>query len=280
MCKIAVGHVEKRRGSFAMDTSSWSAHQSALRRLLSRLLPAAVLALLGLFATAALSHPDRHEVHVGWLLGSTRLAAVALDISDAKGRRGPRTVVAYVCDGLGLPSGVAAWFKGELGDDGTANLTSAGGTETLEIQFSDENGANGVFVDAAQTRTRFDVAPAQAGAGIYDVTLDSGLRYRGTSTDGAVLDAQADGSGHVVGTIRSRGERVRFRVSALALLSSGELAADGLPDFSVYAANALVPGQYVAVITAGARFWMGRSGSVRAGSPASEIIGLDKSTRQ
>jgi hypothetical protein len=38
---------------------------------------------------------------------------------------------------------------------------------------------------------------------------------------------------------------------------------------------ALVPGDFIVVITAGGRFWMGPSGDVKLGSPGVYIIGLD-----
>jgi len=45
----------------------------------------------------------------------------------------------------------------------------------------------------------------------------------------------------------------------------------------LYRDVALVPESFIAVITPGGRFWMGRSGSVQLGSPGVFIIGLDKS---
>lgn len=232
---------------------------------------------LALASDDAVAGADKHQVHVGWLLGSPRIAAVAIDVGK-RDKQGSRSVAAYVCDGLGSGDGIAVWFKGSIAADGTASLHAPGGA-TLEIQSFDEDfGGNGVFIESDGKRARFDVAPAQGGAGIYDVTLDHNQHYSGRSTDGAVLDAQINAQGRVVGTIRHRGDRVRFNLSVLALLPVAELTAAGFPaTFTTYAAVASLPGSYVAVITPGGRFWMGRSGAVRAGAPGAEIIGLDKS---
>jgi hypothetical protein len=227
-------------------------------------------------------HRGQQDVYFGYLLGSPRLAGVAFDVA-APDRNGKRLLRAYVCDGLGVPDGMAVWFKGEIPADlesatFPASFTSVGGQETLTITVMNDRRVLGVFSEASGARASFASYPAIDGAGIYQVTLDEGLRYTGISTDGARLDAQANGEGTTVGTIKpAQGKAVDFTVHSLALASPGELAAYGLSQsYLDYAAFNQVPGSYVAVIAPGGSHWFGRSGAVQLGRPGLEIIGLDK----
>jgi hypothetical protein len=222
------------------------------------------------------------SVYFGFLQGTPRIGAVAIDLAppDAQGQRVLR---AYVCDGLGPPEGMAVWFRGDVaaqpesGAQGPT-FTSAGGQETLRITALSERGVYGAFTDAAGAIAHFVAYPTFDGAGIYQVTLDETLRYTGTSTDGARLDAQATSDGTTTGTITTNdGQTISFSVRSLALASPADLAAHGLPqDFRRFASNNQVPGEYVAVIAPGGSHWFGRSGDVRAGLPGTFIIGLDK----
>jgi hypothetical protein len=214
----------------------------------------------------------RQDVYFGFLLGSGRVAAVAVDLGPPD-RTGARVLRAYVCDGLGSPDGTAVWFKGSVNPDGVSNdsplvLTSVSGNETLRIFALHDRSISGAFTEASGAASPFVSYPAIDGAGIYQVTLDETLRYTGTSTDGAVLDAQATSDGTTTGTITP--------AHGLALTSAVELNAHGFTtDYLDYAAVNQVPGSYVAVIAPGGSHWFGRSGAVTLGSPGVFIIGLD-----
>jgi hypothetical protein len=228
----------------------------------------------------------KHDIYFGWLVNSPEMAAVAFDIAppDAEGNRDVR---AYVCDGFGPPQGMAVWFRGPVPADDVkqlnqrAALVSASEKETLVIGDLNEIEVRGVFTRADGASFRYVAYPAFAGAGIYQVTLDEERRFHGTSTDGHLLEAQAqpDDPSLVLGTILSPdGETINFDVEVLALLPTAELAAHGNSStYRDFADHALVPGEYVAVISPGASFWFGRNGNVRGGDPGGDIIGLDKS---
>lgn len=226
-----------------------------------------------------------NEVYFGWLLTETTdMAAVAFDVSppDAEGARDVR---AYVCDGLGPPDGMAVWFRGPVIEEAVdqleevASLTSPGGQETLQIGLLDENEVRGAFTNADGRTSRFIAFPAFDGGGIYEVTLDEDLAYSGTSTDGSTLEGQSSEEGNVEGTITTAaGEQIEFFTQSMALASAELLTEQGLPTtYRQFAANAQVPGEYVAVVAPGGNHWFGRSGNVRGGSPGANIIGLDKS---
>jgi len=242
------------------------------------------LMLLAALAIASASDEGKHRggqsVYFGFLLGSPRLAAVAVDLAAAD-RGGQRVLRAYVCDGFGPPEGIAIWFTGAV--VGTPDrlhpqsFVSAGGQETLLITNINERGVYGAFTDASGATAHFVAYTSVDGAGIYDVTLDENLHYTGVSTDGARLDAQVGSGGTTTGTIKPhQGKRISFTVQNLALSSPAELAAYGLSeDYRKYAANSQVPGVYVAVIAPGGSHWFGRNGAIRSGAPGIAIIGLD-----
>jgi hypothetical protein len=222
------------------------------------------------------------SVYFGWVLGTKDATGIAIQTEDAGG--GKKNIKVYVCDGRGPPKGKAVWFTGPVdtavtNDVGkTVSIKSAGGREALDIDQFDNRLVKGTFTDASGVRSQYVAYPAQAGAGIYEVTLDSKLKYTGTSTDGSKLDAQADRKGLVTGNLTTAdGEKIPFAIRTLSLSSPAELKARGLsPDYRQDAKNSLVPGEYVAVIAPGGTHWLGRAGNVRAGLPAGEIIGLDK----
>ena len=228
---------------------------------------------------------EANKVYFGWLLTETSdMAAVAFDVSPPDDE-GARDVRAYVCDGLGPPDGMAVWFRGPV-DEGASSqlgemvsLTSPGGQETLQIGFLDDNEVRGAFTNADGRTSRFITYPAFAGGGIYEVTLDEDLVYTGTSTDGSTLEGQSSEEGNVEGTITTAGgEAIEFFTQSMALASAEALTEQGLPTtYRQFAANAQVPGEYVAVVAPGGSHWFGRSGNVRGGSPGANIIGLDKS---
>lgn len=220
--------------------------------------------------------------YFGWVLGTPTATGVAIQTDDSGGTT--KMIRAYVCDGTGPPKGKAVWFTGPV-DTATTNdvgktvsLSSASKRETLDIDQFDKRLVKGTFVDADGVRSQYVAYPARDGAGIYEVTLDSKLKYRGTSTDGSKLDAQADRTGLVTGKLETAdGDEIPFAIRTLSLASPAELSARGLSaSYRKDAKRSLVPGEYVAVIAPGGTHWLGRLGNVRGGNPAAEIIGLDK----
>ena len=220
--------------------------------------------------------------YFGWLLGTAEPTGIAIETEDAGG--GKKKIKAYVCDGLGPPKGKAVWFGGPVDTKTTnavgktASLTSAGKRETLDVDHFDSRLVKGSFTDSSGVRRQYVAYPAHDGAGIYEVTLDRNLRYTGTSTDGSKLSAQADREGLVTGALTpAGGEKIPFAIRTLALASPAELSARGVSTaYRKDVPRSLVPGEYVAVIAPSGTHWLGRAGNVRGGSPASEIIGLDK----
>jgi hypothetical protein len=223
------------------------------------------------------------NVFFGFLTGTPRIAAVAIDLG-APDANGQRVLRAYVCDGLGQPEGIAIWFRGAVEATpgaGVLSYNSIGGQEKLVITAMGERGVYGAFVDAQGATAHFVAYPAIDGAGIYQVTFDESLRYRGTSTDGSTLDAQATRDGTTSGKITlASGRELEFSVRSLALASPADLALHGLPqDFRRFTDVNQVPGEYTAVIAPGGSHWFGRSGSVQTARPGTFIIGLDKKVR-
>lgn len=244
-------------------------------------LPVAAALLVAGFLVAAANDGGRHRgkqsVYFGFLLNTNRLAAVAIDLA-APDNAGQRALRAYVCDGLGIPDGMAIWFTGTVDAQGPnpQDFASAGaGKETLSITVLKDRGVYGTFTDATGP-AHFVAYPAKDGAGIYQVTLDEALRYTGTSTDGARLDAQAAQDGTTVGTIKpAGGKKIDFTVRSLPLASPTDLAAHGLPeDYPKYKDYNQVPDTYVAVIAPSGSHWFGRSGLVQSGSPGLNIISM------
>jgi hypothetical protein len=242
----------------------------------------AASAMLAVVASGQGKHRGQQDVYFGYLIGSPKLGGVAIDVG-APNTAGRRVLRAYVCDGLGAPDGMAVWFKTEIAADLSTvsfplSITSVSTQETFTITAMNERRVLGVFTDAAGTVAQFATYPTIDGAGIYQVTLDANLHYAGTSTDGAVLDAQADLNGTTTGTIKPvGGKTIEFTVHSLALASPAALSAHGLSqDYLKYVAVNQVPGSYVAVIAPGGSHWFGRSGAVTLGRPGLEIIGLDK----
>ncbi|MEA2143448.1 MAG: hypothetical protein QOI64_1878 [Solirubrobacteraceae bacterium] len=227
--------------------------------------------------------PAKTAVYFGWLLGTREPAAVAIEV-DRADTKGMSRVRAYVCDGRGEPAGMAVWFGGPINAAATtkpganAKLTSAGGNETLVLDHVAAGRIQGSFKDEKGARRQFVAYPAIDGAGIYEVSLSQGLRYKGISTDGNRLAATAQKSGRTTGTITTAaGKKVKFAVQSLALATPARLAARGLPtDYGRYKEVNQVPGEYVAVIAPGGSHWLGRSGNVRGGQSGLNIIGLDK----
>ncbi|MGH2558316.1 MAG: hypothetical protein ACRDJH_04560 [Thermomicrobiales bacterium] len=227
--------------------------------------------------------PVKKQVYFGWLLGSSDIAAVALEVGEPD-EAGVRAARGYVCNGLGDEAGVAVWFTGPVDqavvDRKTGEhvrLSSPTGQETFLIGHLDAYAAAGAYTGADGRTYRYVAFPARDGAGIYDVTLDDNLRYHGMSTDGSELVAQAHADGLVEGTISTAdGQEIAFHVQVLALVPEAELAAHGLPaSYTQFAANSIVPDAYVALIAPAGVFWLGRNGDIRKGTPGNNIIGLD-----
>jgi hypothetical protein len=217
-----------------------------------------------------------HQVFFGWVLGSTNIIAVALDLAEADAD-GARVVKAYVCDGLGAPDGIALWFKGSVKAGEELILTPPKGDEQLLIDAALPTAVTGAFTDKTGTTLRFASFRAIDGAGIYDVTLDDDFNYSGTSTDGSVLAAKAADGGKVTGTLTTTGgDVIDFSVNVLAVASEESLKTSGLPvAFRDFADVSIIPDSYVAVISPAGAFWLGRSGDIRGGSAGNNIIGLD-----
>jgi hypothetical protein len=256
-----------------------------MRRAVAAVGIVAAIVMVAVVASGQGKHRGQQDVFFGFLTASERLAGVALDLS-APDRNGIRTLRGYVCDGFGPPQGIAVWFKGEIAADLNAvtfpmHIQSVSGQEHLTITSMHDNRVLGVFTDAAGGTGQFAAYPTLDGAGIYQVTLDETLHYTGTSTDGALLDAQADPTGTTTGTIKPKnGKVIPFTVHSLALASPAALAAHGLSqDYLKYANDNQVPGAYVAVIAPGGTHWFGRNGAVQLGAPGTAIIGLDKEFR-
>ena len=226
---------------------------------------------------------SKTAVYFGWLLGTPEPAAVAIEV-DRADAKGMSKVRAYVCDGRGEPAGMAIWFGGPIDVAATtaqgenASLTSAGGNEELVLEYVAAGRVQGSFKDDKGERRQFAAYPAIDGAGIYEVSLDKDLHYKGISTDGNALDAQAEKNGRTTGTITTADDKkVEFAVQSLALATPAALSARGLPtDYGKYKAVNQIPGEYVAVIAPGGSHWLGRSGNVRGGQSGLNIIGLDK----
>jgi len=240
---------------------------------------AAVAASLLVTHSIDRTQAQSQSVFFGFLVGTPRIAAVALDLG-APDANGQRVLRAYVCDGLGPPAGIAIWFRGSVTGEGSesVSLTSVGGQEKLVITAMTDRGVYGAFTDADGAVAHFAAYPGMDGAGIYQVTLDEALHYRGTSTDGAVLDAQAGTDGRTSGTITVAGRPpIGFTVRSLALATPALLSEHGLSqDFLSFVSVNQVPGEYTAVIAPGGSHWLGRSGSVQSAEPGAFIIGLDK----
>ena len=242
----------------------------------------AIVSLLGIAATRDTTADTQNPAYFGFLLGTTRIAGVAIELLplDAQGRRPFR---AYVCDGFGPPQGISIWFSGVAPASvapGTRSLSFSSVTAREQLRFTamSDRSVHGAFVDASGVAASFVAYAAFDGAGIYQVTLDPSLKYRGTSTTGDILEGQADRAGNTAGTITTPdGRRIPFDVRSLALAAPADLALHGLPqDYTRFAALNQVPGEYVAVIAPGGSHWFGRTGAVQAGLPGLFIIGLDK----
>lgn len=101
---------------------------------------------------------DRESADPGWVGsvdGTDAFAAVVV---------GGGRVVAYVCDG---DAGIAEWFTGETGDEGSFALTSASGA-TMRGQEGDDRVTGSVGLGDGATH-RFVLERAEAGAGLYRV---------------------------------------------------------------------------------------------------------------
>jgi hypothetical protein len=256
-----------------------------MKRLFGVISLVAIVALLGVVGTrvaTADAQNTQNPAYFGFLLGTTRVAGVAIEFlpPDAQGNRPFR---AYVCDGFGPPQGISIWFSGVAPATvapGTKSLSflSVTGREQLRFTSLNDRAVHGAFVDSSRAAASFVAYEAFDGAGIYQVTLDASLKYRGTSTTGDILEGQSDRSGTTSGTITTAdGHRIPFGVRSLALAPVADLALHGLPqDYPRFAALNQVPGEYVAVIAPGGSHWFGRTGAVQAGLPGLFIIGIDK----
>lgn len=231
------------------------------------------------------------DVYVGYLTkagapeGLNRIANVPamIGLHVAKPtQNGTREFRAFVCDGLGSPNGMVAWFQGSMSGT-TASATSVGDQQTLEFQLGDEK-AFGAYTDAEGLWHEFFAPLAFAGAGIYDISISksgAGLIFTGKSTNGATLEARDDNDdGLVRGVITADYNQYGFLVKGLAEYEESVLRGQGLPTtFSDYQYTSNVPGTYVALVSARGYYWLGRSGNIREGRPGDQSIALGPAGR-
>jgi hypothetical protein len=192
-------------------------------------------------------------------LGFSRaVVGVKLDPPDANGARPVRI---YTSDSEPEPRGEIEWFTGTV--TGSAfRLRSASRRARISVRVEDDF-VSGTITFASGRRHRFFALPAGEGAGIYEVTITRDGRIRGTSEEGATLDARQVGNS-VRGTITTpSGQRFDYEVADLTRALS-------------YRRRGNRPGRYVAVAAPRGRFFFGRNGDVRGGRPGINIIGLDK----
>jgi len=100
---------------------------------------------------------------------------------------------------------------------------------------------------------------ATAGAGIYDVTLDTQLPASGALTNDG-LDMQAPGDGGVTGSFTAvSGEIVAFTIRVRAKVTEAELSQRGMPArFRDHSEVRVGPDSFTAVVSGTGMFWLGR----------------------
>ena len=225
------------------------------------------------------------DVYVGRLITAYRgayrkgnePAMIGLHVAKPT-QNGTREFMAFVCDGIGPPAGKVGWFEGSMSGN-TATATSIGDQQTLEFSIGDEK-ANGGYTDAEGIWHGFEAPLAFAGAGIYEVSISrsgsQGLDYTGESTNGATFQARDDNEDKVVqGVIVAGNKQSGLHVKSLAQFEESRLYGQGLPTtYTDYEYSSNVPGNYVALLSPGGYYWLGRSGDIREGRSGNQLIAL------
>jgi hypothetical protein len=210
-------------------------------------------------ASAGQSTDTGQLVHFGWILGTENIIAVAFDASpiDADGTR---RVKAYVCDRRGSPDGLALWFYGAIRRQAVTTLTSTDGNYTLVLDRTRSEVLTGAFIDAHGRTKQFASMRATAGAGIYDVTLDTQLPAFDLSKNDVGLDVRAPGDGGVSGSfIAANGATVEFTIRVRAKVTEAELSQRGMPArFRGQRDVRVGPDCFTAVVSGTGMFWLGR----------------------
>jgi hypothetical protein len=200
------------------------------------------------------TQPMQSAVFFGAVSRTTDRLAVAFDGSPS----GDSKVRVFLTDGE--PGGDVEWFEGDA-KDGKFNLRSVSGKASIEGAYETEETTGQVTLADGQKRY-FHTIPANAGAGIYQITVGVDGHFTGTSTDGNKLDAFQRGD-YVQGTITAKSnERIDFKVTDLSRVF----------DYSVKGGQ---PDTYTTVIARHGLVLMGRGGDVKKGSPSANLLSLD-----
>ena len=200
------------------------------------------------------TQPMQSAVFFGAVSRTTDRLAVAFDGNPG----GEARVRVFLTDGE--PNGDAEWFEGNA-QGGRFNLRSVSGRASIEGAYETEETTGQVTLADGQKRY-FHTIPANAGAGIYDITVGADGHFTGRSTDGNTLDAFQRGD-FVEGTITARNnERIAFKVTDLSRVFT-------------YSTRGGQPDTYTTIISRHGLVLMGRGGEVKRGSPSANILALD-----
>ena len=194
-------------------------------------------------------------VFVGGVAFTNTLVAIHF---EKEGERNLKRLQIYVADGL--PGGTAEWFEGEP-DGNRFTFTSASGRATIEgvVDLFETDGT--VTLADGQKRVFF-TRPAGHAAGVFEVMVDAGGQWNGTSLDGSTLQATQRGA-NVDGSVRSaRGENYDFKHNDMTRRLE-------------YSRQGGQPDSYTLIVTRQGTEMVGRGGAVRQGRPSENIIALD-----
>ena len=175
---------------------------------------------------------------------------------------GSRRAKVFVTDAE--PGGAAEWFEGRLVRS-KLRLRSASGRARLRATFdrAGKTWSGTITLRGGRTR-RLAAFHADGGAGLYDVRVSRGGRYRGTSTAGQRVRARRAGR-FVVGTITEpSGKRRRFKVMDLSRAFRYRIRG-GRPD------------HYTMIISRNGVLHYGRGGgaALKRGRPSRNLVALD-----
>jgi hypothetical protein len=164
----------------------------------------------------------------------------------------------FVADGA--PGGAAEWFEGKP-DKNSFKFTSASGKATIEGKVQAVEADGTVTLADGQQRVFF-TRPAGHAAGVFEVTVDAGGNWTGTSLDGSTLEATQTGP-TVDGFVRSAsGDLFNFKQNDLTRRLN-------------YSRQGGQPDTYTLIVTRQATEIVGRGGAVRQGRPSDNIVALD-----
>ena len=195
-------------------------------------------------------------VFVGGVAFTGNLVSIHFDKPD------DRTAGMKVLVTDGLPAGNAEWFEGHA-RGGDFKLTSASGKATIAGTIEDFE-SDGTVTLADGVVRNFFTRPAGDGAGTFEVTIDAGGVWKGTSLNGSTFTARQSGNYVEGAVVSSAGERYPFRHNDLTR-RLGYSVAGGAPD------------TYLTIVTRQATEIQGRGGDVRGGRPSDNVVALDLS---